>query len=208
MSDQQIEEIKVRMNEKTTEELLQIWVRNNRDEWSDKAFIVVNQILSERKSPIPSQNAPPVKRMMTKRPGRGFRTWAIVLLILAVYHGWKVVIIFFGTLPLLAACTVVGICLGPAVSFLWYRLAILKTVVTGPRYAFGCIFLGVGTFFLSNLGRLLLPSFMIAKETNLPPRSAAILLLLSGIFFILVALVFLLPSYFLCFRRSVNRSTT
>jgi hypothetical protein len=46
------------MQEKDTEELLQIWKKNNRKEWSDQAFEVIHDILSEKLGTVPEQNLP------------------------------------------------------------------------------------------------------------------------------------------------------
>ena len=47
-----------RMNEKDTNELLEIWQSNYRYEWSDEAFDVVNGILKERGVEVPEQDNP------------------------------------------------------------------------------------------------------------------------------------------------------
>ncbi len=46
------------MNLKETDELLEIWQNNDRFEWSDIAFDVINEILKERGVKIPNQNEP------------------------------------------------------------------------------------------------------------------------------------------------------
>ena len=47
--------IYVRMRQKETDELLQIWTQNDRSEWTDAAFSVIEEILSERLGDIPPQ---------------------------------------------------------------------------------------------------------------------------------------------------------
>lgn len=47
-----------RFDVKETEELLRIWVANNRVEWSDVAFDVLEEILKKRINELPPQNAP------------------------------------------------------------------------------------------------------------------------------------------------------
>ena len=51
-------EIRSRMTPKDTDELLEIWRTNNRFDWSDDAFDVIEQILKERGVEIPEQNKP------------------------------------------------------------------------------------------------------------------------------------------------------
>ncbi len=55
--------IRRNMQLKDTDELLRIWKQNNREEWSDEAFSVVQEILLERNVEIPDQNT----RAVTKR---------------------------------------------------------------------------------------------------------------------------------------------
>lgn len=43
------------MRQKTTEELLQIWVENDRTEWSDEAYAAIRQVLTERNVSLPAQ---------------------------------------------------------------------------------------------------------------------------------------------------------
>jgi len=45
-------------NQKTTEELLEIWRTNDRVEWMDEAFEAIEQILKERLGELPPQDEP------------------------------------------------------------------------------------------------------------------------------------------------------
>lgn len=58
MSNSLRQQIYSRMNLKESEELLEIWISNNRDEWSDDAFEVIKEILLERDEKLPEQDAP------------------------------------------------------------------------------------------------------------------------------------------------------
>jgi tetratricopeptide (TPR) repeat protein len=49
------QQIYSRMQEKDTEELLDIWNRNDREEWSDDAFEIIHNILLERLGSVPEQ---------------------------------------------------------------------------------------------------------------------------------------------------------
>ena len=49
------ERIASRMGERTTEELVQIWARNDRDTWTPEAFDAIRRVLEERKVPLPEQ---------------------------------------------------------------------------------------------------------------------------------------------------------
>jgi hypothetical protein len=62
------------MRNKTTEELLEIWLTNDRGQWSDTAFDAVHQTLSERNVIIPSQNAAITSSLISERY-QGVRGW-------------------------------------------------------------------------------------------------------------------------------------
>lgn len=51
-----VESIRVNLREKSTEELLEIWKKNNREEWSDEAFEAIKELLVERGDKPPSQD--------------------------------------------------------------------------------------------------------------------------------------------------------
>jgi hypothetical protein len=46
------------INLKNTDELLSIWKKNDRVEWSDDAFIIIEEILRERTNELPPQGEP------------------------------------------------------------------------------------------------------------------------------------------------------
>ena len=54
------------LNLKPIEELLEIWKTNDRVEWTDEAFEVIQQILLERLGYVPPQNSPITKYIMKK----------------------------------------------------------------------------------------------------------------------------------------------
>jgi DNA-directed RNA polymerase subunit RPC12/RpoP len=58
MSEELRDQIYNNMNMKDTDELIEIWETNNRYEWSDTAFEVVRQILSNRIGELPEQDDP------------------------------------------------------------------------------------------------------------------------------------------------------
>jgi len=59
MNPKMLDEIKSRMNQKTSEELAVIWSKNDRREWSDEAFEAIRLILAERGVSVAAQNLPP-----------------------------------------------------------------------------------------------------------------------------------------------------
>jgi hypothetical protein len=54
-------EITSNMRDKTTEELLAIWTKHDRQEWSDQAFDAISQVLTERGVALPQQEIHDVK---------------------------------------------------------------------------------------------------------------------------------------------------
>jgi ABC-type multidrug transport system fused ATPase/permease subunit len=50
--------IRSKMLEKSTEDLIEIWVKNDREEWSDLAFEVVGEVLHQRIGDLPDQEQP------------------------------------------------------------------------------------------------------------------------------------------------------
>jgi len=48
--------IRLHMEQLTNEELLDIWIENRRDEYTDKTFVVIHDILEERGVTIPQQS--------------------------------------------------------------------------------------------------------------------------------------------------------
>jgi hypothetical protein len=58
MDKEFIEQIRHSMEEKSTQELLEIWGDNDRTEWSDEAFVAVRRVLEARGEEIPIQGEP------------------------------------------------------------------------------------------------------------------------------------------------------
>lgn len=58
MNDELYKQIHANVHLKETDELLEIWQTNDRTEWSDTAFDVIRDILTQRKVEIPVQNDP------------------------------------------------------------------------------------------------------------------------------------------------------
>jgi hypothetical protein len=56
-------QIRSEMQLKTTEELSDIWIKNNRAEWTDDAFDVVRELLTERLGNLPKQDKPNYERV-------------------------------------------------------------------------------------------------------------------------------------------------
>lgn len=62
MSNPLYRQIYENFNQKETPELLDIWTKNDRVEWSDLTFEVLTEILVERLGELPAQNEPVVQR--------------------------------------------------------------------------------------------------------------------------------------------------
>jgi len=96
MNTKLIEAIKTRMNDKTDEELSEIWTKNDTGEWSEEAFEAIRLILTDRGITPTAQNvSPDVQRkvdatqLLKQLPAfplkkairieRNFRAWSILL---------------------------------------------------------------------------------------------------------------------------------
>jgi hypothetical protein len=82
MNEQWIEQLRHNLDGKSTEELLQIWQDNNREEYSDEAFIAIGRILAARgETPGPQlEQIPPVETPEANYPKRpGFVTFFALL---------------------------------------------------------------------------------------------------------------------------------
>lgn len=62
-----LQSIRHNMQSKSSEELLKIWRKNDRDEWSDEAFSIIHNILLERLENVPEQTRDNRKRKRGKR---------------------------------------------------------------------------------------------------------------------------------------------
>jgi hypothetical protein len=71
MNDNLYRQIFNNLNLKETEELVDIWITNDRFEWSDLAFEAVKAILAERLETVPPQNEPLFEHKVTKEKGTG-----------------------------------------------------------------------------------------------------------------------------------------
>ncbi len=205
MDTQRFAEIKARVAVKSTEELLQIWVTHDTDEWSEDAFQVVKQILSERNAPIPEQNPPPAKPLPKKPSGKGF-LWCGGILI----GTWAVAIgeksfILGAMYPIVGLWTFVGLCLGAGVCFLWYRLSSRREVAGPVRRFFGGLlfFFGCGEYMYLGMVSLL-PVLGVAQKQGVPP-SPEKLIFAPLLFLVVFGLILLLPSYLLYFKRAPKK---
>jgi hypothetical protein len=74
------EQIYNNMNLKETDELLNIWETNDRVEWSDEAFAVVEEILKARIGNMPTQNEPVLEYNDEEMADDDLEDWEIKLL--------------------------------------------------------------------------------------------------------------------------------
>jgi hypothetical protein len=72
------------MQDKGTEELLKIWVENDRVQYTDEAFEAIKQLLSERKTSLPSQLSPRAEGIGEAQSGKKTKTWKKILCIVLV----------------------------------------------------------------------------------------------------------------------------
>jgi hypothetical protein len=61
-SNQMYDQVYGRLNERETKDLLKIWEENDRNVWTETAFLAIQNILQERLGSVPPQKeAPPIK---------------------------------------------------------------------------------------------------------------------------------------------------
>jgi len=66
--DKKLKEFKEELEFKSSEELMQIWVGNNRARWPYEAFVAIKLILDERGEDLPSQSSPTYKTTLFPTP--------------------------------------------------------------------------------------------------------------------------------------------
>jgi hypothetical protein len=69
MNDSLRNQVYNNLNQKSTDELLVIWVQNDREEWSGLAFELIQSILEERGETIPEQKQENQQNDPTQTPG-------------------------------------------------------------------------------------------------------------------------------------------
>ena len=66
--DKKLKEFKEELELKSSEELTQIWVGNNRARWPYEAFVAIKLILDERGEELPSQGFPTYQSTLYPTP--------------------------------------------------------------------------------------------------------------------------------------------
>lgn len=79
MSSDLRKQIYANLNSKDTEELLDIWKTNDRVEWSDLAFEVLEEILSQRVDDLPEQGKPILEKS-EEEPADDLEDWEAKIL--------------------------------------------------------------------------------------------------------------------------------
>lgn len=97
MDNKLIDSIKKNLESKTTDELLEIWIENDRVEWSDEAFQAIKQILNKRDQVLPKQN--PVRESEEFHSGKGLKIWGIVLISIGIILTIGLVLLYIYTIP-------------------------------------------------------------------------------------------------------------
>jgi len=80
MSEELRKQIHNNLGQKDTYELLEIWKTNDRVEWSDTAFEILEEILRERVKEIPPQNEPVLEHEEESIQDDGSEEWEVKLL--------------------------------------------------------------------------------------------------------------------------------
>ena len=105
-----IAQIRKEMGRKTTKELLEIWVANNRHVWSEEAFEAIQQELFDRRVDIPAhekpdENSQVIESLTVEAMKREIKRWGAVLVLIGaaqflikgnMYLQWGVVLVILG----------------------------------------------------------------------------------------------------------------
>jgi hypothetical protein len=162
-----IEQLRRNLEQKSTEELLQIWEKNDSTEWTDEAFIAIRQILEERgenpgpQAPAGSQ-AEPAQTSPRQRPG------CVTAFVILVGIG----------VALSVLTSIIGVSVAPYVDT-GSMIEIVITVASAILY--GAI--AVGLWQLKNWARI---AVIVLLGLNL---LLLIALLFSGLFFAVIGLL-------------------
>lgn len=105
MDERKIEQVMKRLEEKSTEELRDIWKKNDREEWSEEAFAAMKKILASRGGELPAQDeftekiiefqCPECKQSEIHKHNSWFSV--IILLILTIILGLARSVVFAGS---------------------------------------------------------------------------------------------------------------
>ena len=108
------------MRLRPTKELVEIWTKNNRAEWTETTFEVIRDILSERLETIPDQEPPSHQRTdLWNEDMKNFlhSTWfltdglGLLFLLITLLGAWIISLVFGGNAP-----------------FLYYNILLILTV--------------------------------------------------------------------------------
>lgn len=106
MSAIRIDEIKTRMEQKSNEELLEVWIKNDREEWSDDAFEAIREVLAERKVTIPVQKV--LKEEDRPRETKGPVGWRFARFVAALLFTFFCGMVSLGIAQLVSGLYVIG----------------------------------------------------------------------------------------------------
>ncbi len=86
MDENWIEQIRRTLETKSTAELLQIWEKNDREEWTDEAFIAIQRIL-EKRGENPGPQGPPASADKETQAGQRQRPGCVTAFAILVVIG-------------------------------------------------------------------------------------------------------------------------
>ena len=79
MDQRRMEELKQALSRLDSDELRRIWWENDRETWSEEAFVVARHLLQERGEPIPKQLAKPPEKPPVQEKERKTNTFITIL---------------------------------------------------------------------------------------------------------------------------------
>lgn len=80
MNDELQSQIYSSFNHKSTDELVELWITNDRVEWSDTAFKIMKDILEQRLGDVPVQNEPILEHIKQEKSKFYYREFPVNLI--------------------------------------------------------------------------------------------------------------------------------
>lgn len=86
------------MQLKDSDELIKIWIKNDRSEWSDEAFLIIYDILLKRLGSVPQQSSENPKRRRNRKIKEKNK---LPLSIIIIFLPGVIVLVLIGLIPLI-----------------------------------------------------------------------------------------------------------
>lgn len=150
-------EIKKQMEQKTTDELLSIWIKNDREEWSNDAFEAVKLILLERGENLPQQETSKADESLENSEMKGPWGWRVARLLAVMLFVVLCGVLSTGIAYLVGELYGIGIfiliisallCVAATLSVKWLSKHSFQTATAKSDYGWMIVIGGVSILYL------------------------------------------------------------